>query len=109
MALTLSLLQWSMVILAIWISFRAVGETVSLTASIAVFVLTVIGLTLPSAPGQLGTTQLAFVAGLTFTGGATSAAFAASLVYNLWFVIATMLIGCLLWLIPPRRPAPGGN
>lgn len=101
-SLLLSLLQWAMVVLAIALSCQAVGQPVSLSAAIAVFVLSVIGLTLPSAPGQVGTTQLAFVTGLAFSGGTFSTAFAASMVYNLWFVIATMVIGGLLWLRPPR-------
>ena len=108
-AVALSLLQWSMVVLAIWISCLAMGEVVTLSASITVFVLTVIGLTLPSAPGQVGTTQLAFVVGLRLAGGDADLALAASLVYNLWFVLATMLIGGLLWLRPPRRTGPAGS
>lgn len=105
-ALLLSLLQWAMVVLAIALSCQAVGQPVSVSAATAVFVLTVIGLTLPSAPGQVGTTQLAFVTGLAFSGGTFSTAFAASIIYNVWFVIATMMIGAVLWLRPPRSPRP---
>lgn len=107
--LALSLAQWSMVVLAIWISCRALGVTVSPSTAISVFVLTVIGLTLPSAPGQVGTTQLAFVAGLKLAGEDTGLALAASLVYNVWFVLATAVIGGLLWLRRPRRPGPAGS
>ncbi len=108
-AVALSLAQWSMVALAIWLSCLAMGEVVTLSAAITVFVLTVVGLTLPSAPGQVGTTQLAFVAGLQLAGADASLSLAASVVYNLWFVLATMLIGGVLWLKPPRRPAPAGS
>ena len=103
-AVVLSVLQWSMVVLAVWISCLAVGVSVTLSAAITVFALTVIGLTLPSAPGQVGTTQLAFVAGLKLASANPDMALAASLVYNLWFVSASMLIGGALWLRPPRSP-----
>ena len=108
-ALALSVVQWSMVVFAVWASCLAVGVNVSLSVAITVFALTVIGLTLPSAPGQVGTTQLAFVAGLKLASANPDLALAASLVYNLWFVGATMLIGGILWLRPPRRPEPAGN
>lgn len=104
-ALVLSLAQWSMVVLAVWASCRAMDVGISMTAAISVFVLSVIGLTLPSAPGQVGTTQLAFVAGLNLSdGGDPSLALAASIIYNVWFVIATMMIGGVLWLSRPRPP-----
>ncbi len=105
-ALVLSLAQWSMVVLAVWASCRAMDVSISMTAAISVFVLSVIGLTLPSAPGQVGTTQLAFVAGLKLSGGDPSLALAASIIYNVWFVIATMLIGGVLWLRRPRSSQP---
>src|SRR5690606_32077316 len=59
----LSVLQWSWIVLAVWASAQAVGVSTGVPGAIAVFVLTVIGLTLPSSPAQLGTTQLAFVVG----------------------------------------------
>ena len=54
-------------------------------------------------------TQLAFVAGLKLAHADPNLALAASLVYNLWFVGASMLIGGVLWLRPLRRPEPAGN
>lgn len=88
-----SLLQWSWIILAIWCCTQAVGVTIPLSNAIVVFVLTVIGLTLPSAPAQLGTLQLAFVTGLQLTSTGPAAAFAASLVYTLSVNGVMMLIG----------------
>lgn len=89
----ISLLQWSWIILAIWCCTQAVGVTIPLSSAIVVFVLTVIGLTLPSAPAQLGTLQLAFVTGLQLTSTGPAAAFAASLVYTLSVNGVMMLIG----------------
>lgn len=107
-ALAMSVVQWSMVVCAVWASCIAMGQFVSLSAAIAVFVLTVVGLTLPSAPGQVGTTQLAFVAGLQLSGGDASLALASSIVYNIWFVLAAVVIGAVLWFRTPR-PGRGGS
>ena len=59
LAILASVLQWSLVIAAIWFCGNAVGATASLVAVTATFVLIVIGLALPNAPMQVGTTQLA--------------------------------------------------
>jgi len=93
----LSLLQWSCIVGSILASALAVGVAIPVSGAIAVFVLTVIGLTLPSSPAQLGTTQLAFVAGMELVGADAARAFAASLVYTGFVNVAMMLIGLLLW------------
>lgn len=98
-ALVLSLAMWGVVVYAVWGSTRAVGLTPGLTAVITVFVLGVVGLTLPSAPGAVGATQLAFVAGLALAGVPATLAFAASLVYTAWFIVSMMLAGGLWWLL----------
>ena len=97
-ALLLSLCQWALVVLAVWASARAVGLGISPAVSVVVFVLAVVGLTLPSAPATLGTTQLAFVAGLALVEAPVTLAVAASFVYTTCFIIATMLIGAVWWL-----------
>ena len=108
-ALALSLLQWAFIVAAVWASARAVGLSVPVPGAIAVFVLTVIGLTLPSSPAQVGTTQLAFVAGLQVFGVAPAAAFAASWVYTCFVVVAMMLLGALCWVGSDWSPAAGPN
>jgi uncharacterized protein (TIRG00374 family) len=105
LALLLSLAMWSCVVFAVWASTRAVGLDPGLTAVITVFVLGVVGLTLPSAPGAVGATQLSFVAGLALDGAPASPAFAASLVYTIWFIVSVMAIGGLWWLAPSPAAA----
>lgn len=97
-ALLISVLQWSLIVAAVWCSARSLGESVSLTSAVATFVLLVLGLTLPTAPMQVGTTQLAFAVGLATAGIGATTALAASLVYTTFLIIPTMLIGgvCLL-------------
>lgn len=97
-AIGLSMLQWATVVLAIWVSVRAMGATVPTGVCVAVFVLTVVGLTLPSAPATLGTTQLAFVAGLALAQVPATLALAASLVYTAFFIMSVMVIGWVWWL-----------
>lgn len=101
-----SLLQWAGIVLAIWASAMAVGIVLPASGAIAVFVLTVIGLTLPSSPVQLGTTQLAFVVGFELVAADAANAFAASLVYTCFAVVPMMLIGAGAWALGagPRRP-----
>ncbi len=107
-ALAWSLLQWSLVVAAVRMSAIAVGVDLPVSAAIAVFVLTVIGLTQPSAPAQLGTTQLAFVVGMGIAEIDSESALAASLVYNVWFVVTMLVVGLALWFffrLPRRAPA----
>ncbi len=94
----MSLLQWSCIVGSILASALAVGAQIPVSGAIAVFVLTVIGLTLPSSPAQLGTTQLAFVAGMELVGSDPARAFAASLVYTGFVDVTMMVVGLLLWL-----------
>lgn len=109
----LSVLQWACVVTAVWASARAVGVVVPVAGAIAVFVLSVVGLTLPAAPAQFGTTQLAFVAGFGLVGAAPEASLAASLVYTGFVVVAMMLLGAACWIASDwsprrRRTAPDG-
>ncbi|MGE0315475.1 MAG: lysylphosphatidylglycerol synthase transmembrane domain-containing protein [Lautropia sp.] len=79
--LAISLLQWACIVAAIWASVSAVGVQTQASIAIAVFGLSIVGLTLPSPPMQLGTLQLAFVAGLALGQVDAAVALAASLVY----------------------------
>ncbi len=97
-AVLVSVLQWSLVVAAIWCSGLAVGESVTLIAATVTFVLLVLGLTLPNSPMQIGTTQLAFVVGLGTDGTGVAAAIAASLVYTAFLIIPVMLAGAALAL-----------
>ena len=95
--MALSALQWGCIVAVIWLSLSAIDQTVPLPAALAVWVLMVIGLTLPSAPAQLGTTQLAYVAGLTLAEIDAATAFAASAIYTCTVNLPIMLVGWSCW------------
>ena len=97
-AISVSVLQWSLIVLAIWSSGLAVGQAVSLTAAIVTFVLIVFGLTLPNAPMQIGTTQLAFAIGFGIDRTGATSAVAASIIYTAFLIIPVMVLGaaCLV-------------
>jgi uncharacterized protein (TIRG00374 family) len=97
MAITLcaSVVQWGLVVVAVWASGMAVAESVTTLAAIVTFVLLILGMTLPNSPLQVGTTQLAFVIGLGTAGIAASVAIAASLVYTMFLILPIMLAGAL--------------
>ena len=97
--LALSLVQWACIIACVWASCMAIGLAASLSASVAVLALMVVGVTLPTAPGYLGTTQLAFVVGLGVSGVPIEQAFASSLVYSLTVNLFMMLLGAAAWLL----------
>lgn len=88
-----SILLWIAILGCIVFSLRAVDAPVSIAGAVAVLLLNVIGLTLPAAPGHVGTIQLAFIAGLAPFGVEAEEAFAASVIYNVLMVVPTMVLG----------------
>lgn len=88
-----SVLQWIAILGCIVFSLRAVDAPVSVAGAVAVLLLNVIGLTLPAAPGHVGTIQLAFIAGLAPFGVEAEEAFAASVIYNVLMVVPTVILG----------------
>jgi len=98
LALLGSLAQWFTIAASIWCCMRAVGVTLDTAAPVAVLVLLVIGLTLPTAPGYVGTTQVVFTLALGIFGVAAPSAFAGSVLYTVFVVGPMVVIGlaCLL-------------
>lgn len=94
----LSILQWSCIVGAIWLSAASVDYDASLSMAITVWILMVVGLTLPSSPAQLGTIQLAFTLGFSLALNETQIPFAASVVYTCCVNIPYMIIGAACWL-----------
>ena len=89
----LSVLQWLVILGCVAFSLRAVDVSVTLAGAVSVLLLNVIGLTLPAAPGHVGTVQLAFLVGLAPFGVPHEEAFAASVVYNFLMVVPTVILG----------------
>jgi uncharacterized protein (TIRG00374 family) len=97
-ALSLSVLQWSFIVAAIWCSAVSVQAEVSVLTASVTFLLIVVGLMLPNSPMQLGTTQIAFVIGFGIDGNLATNALAASVIYTVFLILPVMLIGgvCLM-------------
>jgi hypothetical protein len=89
----LSILQWIAVLGCVAFSMRAVGIPATTGSATAALLLNVIGLTLPAAPGHVGTVQIAFIVSLAPFGVARASAFAASVIYNVLMVVPTVLLG----------------
>jgi uncharacterized protein (TIRG00374 family) len=90
-----SLLQWSSIVLAIVFCMRAVDIDAGAAAATIVLGLMVVGLTLPAAPMNAGTTQAAFAIGLAGFSVSQPAAFAASLVYTAGVIVPELVVGLL--------------
>ncbi|MGE0315479.1 MAG: lysylphosphatidylglycerol synthase transmembrane domain-containing protein [Lautropia sp.] len=106
----LSLAQWCAIVAAIWAGAKAVDVDMPAPSAIVVYAMTAVGLLLPSLPAQLGTTQLAFVAGFALIGEGATLAFAASIVYTAFVMVATMIVGAgcvLVGALPPARRRDG--
>ncbi len=92
-----SILQWSAVGVAVYLSIRAVGIEVGASAAFVTLAATTFGVTLPAAPGFLGTIQAAYVLSLAPFGVDRSEAFAASAFFHVPTYLAVTLLG--LWLL----------
>lgn len=106
-----SVLQWACIVAAIAACAQAVDAPLPLAGAVLVFVLTVLGLLLPSPPVQLGATQLAFVFAFEWHGATGAQALAASAVYTAavlgWMLLAGALLGAgAVWGRDRRQPAP---
>jgi glycosyltransferase 2 family protein len=97
-----SIIQWLLIATGTFASILAVGLDAPAAAAIMVVALMVVGLTLPAAPINLGTTQAAFVLGLKGFGASSAAAVAASVVYTV-AVLLPMLLGGLACLYFTRQ------
>jgi uncharacterized protein (TIRG00374 family) len=89
----LSAAQWLVITATIACGLLAVGAPLTLPGAVSVLLLNVIGLTLPSAPGHVGTIQLTFSVGLAPFGVPRDVALAASFVYNALMVLPTLVLG----------------
>lgn len=89
----LSILQWMLIAAAMACSLKAVDAPVTLAGAVSVLLWNVVGLTLPAAPGHVGTVQLAFILGLSPFGVSSADAFAGSVIYNCVAVAPALAFG----------------
>lgn len=103
--LVLSVVQWCVIAASIWCCMSAVDVTLTGVAALAVLVVLVLGLTLPTAPAYVGTTQVAFTATLGLFGVNEQTAFAGSVLYTTCVVLPPLFVGavCLLRHFQPAR------
>ncbi len=92
-----SIAQWGLMGLSAYCAMIAVGTEVQLSAAFVVLAATTFAVTLPAAPGFLGSVQAAFTLALGPYGVSTATAFAASA----YFHVPTYLIVTLpgLWML----------
>lgn len=88
---TVSVVQWGVMGLCTYTSILAIGLDVPVSAGFVVLIVTVIGISLPSAPGFFGAIQLSFTLGLTQFGVTANDALSASLVFHAWLLIVLTL------------------
>ena len=92
-----SLVQWLLMAGCIAASCAALGLDVPFAAAGSVLGLTIIGMSLPSGPGYVGSIQLAFTLGLAPFGLAPGLAIAASLFYHV-LVCGSLIVAGLIAL-----------
>ena len=91
--LGLSVVQWVLMAGCAWFSLRAVGIVPDPVLALVILLLLVVGLTLPAAPGHVGTTQVAFLLAAAPFGLGKEEAIAASLVYNVSLPVPLIATG----------------
>ncbi len=88
-----SMIQWSLMGACIWLSLAALDIFLPPSAVVLVIITTIIGLSLPTSPGYIGSIQLAFVLPLATFGVSASDAIAASFFYHLLAYVSVLLTG----------------
>lgn len=90
-----SIAQWLLMSLCVYLSLRAFNLGVSPPVAVLVLGLVVAGISLPSAPGFIGTIEYCFVLGLGFFGVTASDALATGLFYHALMFVSVTLAGLL--------------
>jgi len=88
-----SIAQWACMWLCIWISLAALGVTAPIAAALLVLAFTVVGVSLPTSPGYVGTIQFAYTLALSQYEIAAATAFAASVFYHALAYFSVFFVG----------------
>ncbi len=88
-----SVAQWACMWLCIWISLAAFGVSAPVSAALLVLAFTVVGVSLPTSPGYVGTIQFAFTLALTQYQIPEATAFAASVFYHALAYFSVFFVG----------------
>lgn len=101
----LSIAMWGVMALACLILLRAMGIDAGPAAAVFTLFVSAVGLALPTAPGFVGTIQLAFVVALVPFGVTQAEALAASLGYNALITVPPLIVAMILLLFRRLRAA----
>lgn len=89
----LTLVQWLFMWGCTYVSLAALGIDTPISAAFVTLMFTVIGVTLPSGPGYIGSIQLAYALALQPYGVSAEAAFAASVFFHLLSNASVIVVG----------------
>jgi uncharacterized protein (TIRG00374 family) len=101
-----SLTLWALAVIQIYILGLAMGLSLPFLAPFLILTLICIGVTLPSAPGYIGTFHLACQYGLIFYGFSREKALSMAIVLHAAGFIPTIIVGSIILMIyhfPVRR------
>ena len=88
-----SIVQWTILLVCIWITLHAVGVTASVPTLLLILALVVLGSSIPNAPGYLGSIQAGYVLALEATNGDGSQGLAASVVFHMIYALTALGLG----------------
>jgi hypothetical protein len=88
-----SIVQWWFIALCIWISLLAINLVVPITIILLILALIVLGSSIPTAPGYLGSFQAGYVIGIEAMHGDPSQAITASIFYHAIYAVSALLLG----------------
>ena len=95
--------QWAVYLVCIWLTLYAVGAHVSLPTLLLILALTVLGSSVPNAPGYLGSIQAGYVLALEATHEDAAKGLAASIVFHVIYALTAVGMG----LVALRRSRIG--
>jgi len=90
-----SVVQWAFIALCIWVSLSAVGATVPVQTVLLILALIVIGSSIPTAPGYLGSFQAGYVVGIEAINGDPVQGMSASIFYHVIYAATALALGML--------------
>lgn len=100
----MTLVMWIFMLFSLYFSILSVELSVTLSVTAIVFILTVVGLVLPTSPGFVGTIQAAFVFGMIPFGFNQEQAIAASIFYNGLITIPPIVAAIIsLWYLQRKN------
>jgi hypothetical protein len=90
-----SVVQWGFIALCIWVSLLAVGVAVPVPTVLLILALIVLGSSIPTAPGFLGSFQAGYVVGIEAINGDAVQGMSASIFYHVIYAATALTLGML--------------